>query len=81
MAIISNLQYIKLLICDWLLETRTACWELKQNEKLPANEEENNNECCAKTLSSHELEEFQNDLNSLYFIIEQIPVSDHVCQS
>lgn len=65
-------QYVQLLICDWLLETRTSCWEINQNCKLSS---ESDDESYCNPLPSRELEQFQNDLNSLYWIIDQVPVS------
>lgn len=65
-------QYVQLLICDWLLETRTSCWEINQNCKLSS---ESDDESYCNPLPSRELEQFQNDLNSLYCIIDQVPVS------
>lgn len=69
---LNNLQYVQLLICDWLLETRTSCWEINQNCKLSS---ESDDESYCNPLPSRELEQFQNDLNSLYCIIDQVPVS------
>lgn len=48
---------------------------MKQNEKSTATAEQNNNECYTTSLTSNELEEFQNDLNYLYIVIEQVAVS------
>lgn len=67
-----------MLICDWLLETRTSCWEMKQNVKVCA-DDDNNNFVLSKPLPSKELEQFQSDLNSLYCIIDQIPVRFLIC--
>lgn len=67
------LQFVQLLICDWLLETRTSCWEMKQNTKAAADDDNNNYTQC-NPLPSQELEQFQCDLNSLYCIVDQIPV-------
>lgn len=62
---------MQLLICDWLLETRTSCWEINQSCKLSS---ECDDESYCNPLPSGELEQFQNDLNSLYRIIDQVPV-------
>ncbi|KAH8268769.1 hypothetical protein KR018_003832 [Drosophila ironensis] len=68
---ITNAKTIKLLFqlltCDWLLETRTALWEL---EHMLIDDDG-----CYQ-VPGEELEKFQTDLNSLRSIVETIPVSD-----
>lgn len=66
-------QLIQLLVCDWLLETRTTCWEMEQ---AAYQTDEDNNNCTWYTPSpSYVLKGFQNDLNSLISVMDQIPVS------
>lgn len=69
----TRLQLIQLLTCDWLLETRTTCWEIEKSSEQSA--DDNNNCSWYNPVSSHILKAFQNDLNSLITVIEQIPVS------
>lgn len=47
---------------------------MEQNSKIRADDDNNNNVVC-NPMPSKELEQFQSDLNSLYLIIDQIPVS------
>lgn len=47
---------------------------MKQNNTKVCAEDANNNYVVSSPLPSKELEQFQNDLNSLYCIIDQIPV-------
>ncbi|EDV41105.2 SREBP [Drosophila ananassae] len=54
----------QLLTCDWLLETRTAMWEL---------EHMNMDDDGFYQVPGDELEKFQTDLNSLRSIVENIP--------
>ncbi|KAH8335320.1 hypothetical protein KR074_011886 [Drosophila pseudoananassae] len=65
---IQNAKTIKLLFqlltCDWLLETRTAMWEL---------EHMNMDDDGFYQVPGDELEKFQTDLNSLRSIVENIP--------
>lgn len=72
-----RLQFVQLLLCDWLLETRTSCWEMEQSSKeYPANDD-NNNQVLCNPLPSKELEQFQADLNSLHCIVDYIPVNTY----
>lgn len=66
-------QLVQLLVCDWLLESRTTCWEMEQHSD--STNEDNNNYTLYTPVSSDLLEKFQKDLDSLHFIIDQIPVS------
>lgn len=65
-------QLVQLLVCDWLLESRTACWEMEQH--TDPYYDDNNNYTLYTPVSSHVLQKFQTDLNSLNCIIDQIPV-------
>lgn len=60
------MQLFQLLTCDWLLETRTAMWEL---------EHMNMDDDGFYQVPGDELEKFQTDLNSLRSIVENIPVN------
>lgn len=60
------LQLFQLLTCDWLLETRTALWELEHMDI----EDDGYYQVPGEVL-----EKFQTDLNSLRSIVENIPVS------
>lgn len=66
-------QLVQLLVCDWLLESRTTCWEMEQ--QTDATNDDNNSYILYNPVSSHVLEKFQTDLNSLNCVIDQIPVS------
>lgn len=57
---------MQLLACDWILETRTACWET---------ERANIDDDGYWPVQSIVLEKFQRDLNSLRTVVEDIPVS------
>jgi len=59
------MQLFQLLTCDWLLETRTALWEL---------EHMNMEDDGFYQVPGEVLEKFQTDLNSLRNIVENIPV-------
>lgn len=61
-------------MCDWILETRTSCWEMEQSFRVFAEKDDNNNGIYTP-LPGKELEQFQNDLNSLYCVVDQVPVS------
>lgn len=54
---------VQFLACNWLLETRTALWELEYNT---------NEESKYKAAPSKIMIEFQKDLNSLRIITEGI---------
>ncbi|KAJ6639628.1 Sterol regulatory element-binding protein 1 [Pseudolycoriella hygida] len=60
----------QLLLCDWLLETRTACWEAhnKNLETSPDND-------GYRLMNGLFLLAFQQDLNSLRTIMEDIPAA------
>lgn len=48
---------------------------MKQNAKAYAEDDDNNNYVlCSNPLPSKQLEQFQSDLNSLYSIVDRIPV-------
>ncbi|XP_017021199.1 sterol regulatory element-binding protein 1 [Drosophila kikkawai] len=67
---ITNARGIKLLFqlltCDWLLETRTALWELEHMEDMEDDD-------GYRQVPGEVLEKFQTDLNSLRSIVENIP--------
>lgn len=56
------------------METRTTCWEIEQNTFTNILDDDNNY-TWYNPVSSAVLEKFQNDLNSLYCVIDDIPVS------
>jgi sterol regulatory element-binding transcription factor 1 len=60
-------QLAQLLVCDWLLEARTAMWEIEtQND---------DNEMGYMTpVPEHVLTKFQADLNSLRIVTAELPV-------
>lgn len=58
-------QLFQLLACDWILETRTAVWEM---DYIAMDED------GYYQVPGEILEKFQNDLNSLRSIVEDIPV-------
>lgn len=61
-------------MCDWLLETRTSCWEINQNITVGIDDSKNNNVIVCDPIPSQQLMQFQNDLNSLHRVIDQVPV-------
>jgi len=61
---------VQLLLCDWLLETRTACWEA-HNKNLQASLDDDG----YRLVNSLFLHNFQRDLNSLRSIMEDIPAA------
>lgn len=66
----SVLQYVRLLTSDWLLETRTECWEWA----IDAMENEERDEGISEPIywvTASELKQFQYDLNSMQLIAEQ----------
>lgn len=66
----SVLQFVRLLTCDWLLETRTECWEWT----IDSTENEERDEGISEPsywVTTNELEQFQYDLNSMQLIAEQ----------
>lgn len=66
----SLLQFVRLLTCDWLLETRTECWEWA----IDATENEECDEGISEPtywVTADELKQFQHDLNSMQLITEQ----------
>lgn len=67
----SILQYVRLLTIDWLLETRTECWE--HNLSAKGNEE------CDEGISepiywvtANEMKQFHQDLNSMQLVSERL---------
>lgn len=55
------------------MESRTTCWEMEQN--FNTDENDNNNYTWYNPVASNILEKFQNDLNSLNCVIDEIPVN------
>lgn len=56
---------VQLLVCDWLLEVRQACWEAEHGSI---------DYDGFWTVSSSVLEKFQRDLNSLRTIVDELSV-------
>lgn len=66
----SLLQFVRLLTCDWLLETRTECWEWT----IDATENDERDEGISEPtywVTANELKQYQHDLNSMQLIAEQ----------
>lgn len=61
-------QAAQLLVCDWLLETRTALWE---------NDYEAHKSDANYVASQSVLLGFQEDLSSLKKLVQHLPVCDH----
>lgn len=57
-------QLTQLLICDWLLETRTALWE-----------DSTEADSTVTSVSNYVLSSFQRDLSSLRTLTQHVPVS------
>lgn len=60
---------IEMLVCDWLLELRSDCWDCMQNE---SNEMVNIDQSNAFRITS--LEFYQMDLTSLYMVFDTKPL-------
>lgn len=58
---------VQLLVCDWLLEVRQACWEAEHSIDYDG----------FWPVSSIVLEKFQRDLNSLRTIVDELSVYIH----
>lgn len=59
---------VQLLVCDWLLEVRQACWEAEHGSI---------DYDGFWPVSSTVLEKFQRDLNSLRTIVDELSVFLH----
>lgn len=66
----TNFQFSQLMAIDWILETRTALWEMEYGD----------NEVDYEFIPVHEdiLTRFQTDLNLLRSLTMDVPVSDNI---
>lgn len=65
--------FLQILTCDWLLETRSECWEAvvqKRDGFNPSNEYDDEGISDTYCPSINELEYYQRDLNSMHLIME-----------
>lgn len=71
----SMLHFVRLLTCDWLLETRTECWEWAI-DALENNEHDEGISEPSYWVTAIELKQYQHDLNSMQLIAEQCRPTD-----
>lgn len=61
---------LQMLVCDWLLEIRTECWEALRNICIVNDDAEDEGICNKYYPHICDLENFQRDLNSLQLIVD-----------
>lgn len=66
----SVLQYVRLLACDFLLETRTECWEWAIDTTATSDEYDEGISEPSYWVTANDLRQFQYDLNSMQLIAE-----------
>lgn len=68
--------FVQILTCDWLLETRTECWEAMVDLTEKCNFYDSRDEGISEPYyeTVNELEQYQRDLNAMHLIIDGKPL-------